>query len=145
VLGVTFPSVTLGDEKQGFGRRLRDSLRRAGADARSATGIAREFNLRYHGTPVTAQAVRKWLTGKSLPSQDKIRTLALWLEVSPQWLRFGEPENKAARQHAALRQETASYRVDSGWIAKKFEALNEPHKRMVMEVVLALLRLESRH
>lgn len=136
--------MTLSDEKQGFSRRLRDSLRRAGAVARGATGVAREFNLRYHGTPVTAQAVRKWLTGKSLPSQDKIRVLAHWLDVSPHWLRFGEPEPKGARQSTLARQEVSSYRVDAGWLARTFDSLSEPHKKLVMEVVIALLRLEGK-
>ena len=138
------PGVTLADEKQGFSRRLRDSLRRAKADASSSTFVAREFNLRYHGSPVTAQAVRKWLSGKSLPSQDKIQALALWLEVSPHWLRFGESEGKAGRQAAALKQETPAYRVDSAWIAKKFDSLTDTHKKMLMEILIALLRLEGK-
>lgn len=136
--------MTLADEKQGFSRRLRDSLRRTEVDARGPTGIAREFNLRYQGAPVTAQAVRKWLLGESLPSQDKVRTLASWLEISPHWLRFGEAEPRAGRQHAVLRQETAAYHVNAGWLAAKFNALSEPHKKMVTEVVLALLRLEGK-
>lgn len=136
--------MTLIDEKQGFSKRLRDSLRRSRVEGRGASSIAREFNLRYHGTPVTVQAVRKWLAGNSLPSQDKIRALALWLDVSPQWLRFGEAEYRPARLHSALKQEVASYRVDGGWLVRKFEALNEPHKRVVTEVVIALLRLEGK-
>lgn len=136
--------MTLVDEKQGFSKRLRDSLRRAGVEGRSAASIAREFNLRYHGTPVTVQAVRKWLAGISLPSQDKIRALALWLDVSPQWLRFGEPESRAERPHGMLRQDTAHYRLDSAWLAKKLEALSEPHRRMVSEMIIALLRLEGK-
>ncbi|MFY9316598.1 MAG: transcriptional regulator [Burkholderiales bacterium] len=136
--------MSLTDEKQGFSRRLRDSLRRTKVAARGATGIAREFNLRYQGAPVTAQAVRKWLLGESLPSQDKMRTLALWLEISPHWLRFGEAEPRTGRQHLALRQEPAAYQVSPGWLAAKFDALSEPHKKMVMEIVLGLLRLEGK-
>lgn len=136
--------MTLADEKQGFSRRLRDSLRRVALDVRNATGVAREFNLRYEGAPVTAQATRKWLEGRALPSQDKIRALALWLDVSPQWLRFGEPESKSSRSPAPLRQEAASYRLDHGWPNKKFELLNDSHKRMVIELVIALLRLEGK-
>jgi transcriptional regulator with XRE-family HTH domain len=110
---------------------------------RGAAAVAREFNLRYDGTPITAQAARKWLTGTALPSQDKMRALSLWLEVSPHWLRFGE-ESGAARGSTVLRQSTAAYRVDSSWLAKKYDALNEPHKRMMVEMVLALLRLEGK-
>jgi hypothetical protein len=55
--------MTLADEKQGFGKRLKEAMRKARVDAGSPTRIAREFNLRYHGDPVTTQAVRKWLAG----------------------------------------------------------------------------------
>jgi hypothetical protein len=128
------------DEKQGFSKRLRDSLRRAGVRHGSPAEIAREFNLRYEGTSVTPQAVRKWLAGLSLPSQDKMRALALWLETSPQWLRFGEGEGATPR----LRQESAGYRVESGWVAKKYDALSDAHKKMAVEIILALLRLEGK-
>ncbi len=133
--------MALNDEKQGFSRRLRDSLKRVQVDARAVAVIAREFNLRYDGTPVSAQAVRKWIGGKALPSQDKIRALALWLEVSPHWLRFGEDEGGGAR---ALRQDSASYRVDPLWISRKYDVLNDSHKRMLVELVVALLRLEGK-
>ena len=132
--------MALADEKQGFSKRLRDGLKRAGVRHGSPAAIAREFNLRYEGTPVTPQAVRKWLAGHSLPSQDKMRALALWLEASPQWLRFGEGEGATPR----LRQESAAYRVDSAWVAKKYDALNDAHKKMAVEIILALLRLESK-
>jgi hypothetical protein len=133
--------MALSDEKQSFSRRLRDSLKRAQVDARAVAAVARDFNLRYDGTPVSIQAVRKWIGGAALPSQDKIRALALWLEVSPHWLRFGEGESAAGR---ALKQETAGYRVEPAWVARKYEALNDAHKRMLVELVLALLRLEGK-
>jgi len=132
--------VVLVDEKQSFSKRLRDSLKRAGVRHGSPAGIAREFNLRYEGTPVTPQAVRKWLAGRALPSQDKMRALALWLDTSPHWLRFGEGES-APR---TLRQESAGYRVEPGWVAKKYDALNDAHKKMIVEIILALLRLEGK-
>jgi transcriptional regulator with XRE-family HTH domain len=135
--------MALTDEKQEFSKRLRDSLKRQGAE-RGAASIAREFNLRYEGTPVTAPAVRKWLEGKALPSQDKVRALARWLEVSPHWLRFGEAEGGAARAAPAVRQNAAAYRVDPQWLTKKYEALSEPHKKIIVEVLIALLRLEGK-
>ena len=139
-----FPGMTLADEKQGFSKRLKEAIRRARIDISSPTLIAREFNLRYHGDPVSTQAVRKWLSGKALPSQDKIRALGLWLEVSAHWLRFGEADGKEERQPLTVRQEAGSYRLDHGWPSRKFELLNDTHKRMVVEMVYALLRLEGK-
>lgn len=129
------------DEKQSFSRRLRDSLKRAQGNTGGPAKIAREFNLRYEGTPVTVQAVRKWISGKSLPSQDKIRALALWLDVSPQWLRYGEGEGGPSR---GVRQETAGYRADPAWVSKQYDALNDGHKKIIAELVIALLRLEGK-
>ena len=43
-----------------------------------------------------------------------------------------------------LRQEAAGYRADPAWLAKKYEALNDAHKKMIVELTLALLRLEGK-
>ena len=136
--------MTLADEKQGFSKRLKEAIRRARIDISSPTLIAREFNLRYHGDPVSTQAVRKWLSGKALPSQDKVRVLGLWLDVPAHWLRFGEADRKEERQPLTVRQEAGAYRLDHGWPSRKFELLNDTHKRMVVEMVHALLRLEGK-
>ncbi|HUO43792.1 MAG TPA: hypothetical protein VMT94_02625 [Burkholderiales bacterium] len=137
--------MTLADEKQAFSKRFREALRRAQIASRGATHLAREFNLRYHGDPITAQAVRKWLTGAALPSQDKIRVLARWLDVPVSWLRFGDGDRREERAGGhPLRQETADYRADAAWPARKFELLNETHKWMVIEAIHALLRLEGK-
>ncbi len=133
--------MALTDEKQSFSRRLRESLKRVHGAGSGPAAMAREFNLRYEGTPVSVQAVRKWMTGSALPSQDKVRALALWLDVSPHWLRYGESETAGAR---ALRQDTGAYRADPGWVARQYEALNDAHKKMIAELVIALLRLENK-
>lgn len=133
--------MALNDEKQAFSKRLRDTLKRTQGSADGPAAVAREFNLRYDGTPVSVQAVRKWVSGEALPSQDKVRALALWLDVSPHWLRYGESDSASAR---TLRQETGTYRADAGWISRQYEALNDAHKKMISELVVALLRLENK-
>jgi transcriptional regulator with XRE-family HTH domain len=137
--GDNFHGMTIAEEKGDFSRRLTEAMRKARLDA-GPTRFAREFNLRHHGEPVTAQTARKWLYGGALPTQDKLRTLAQWLEVSPHWLRYGEPE----RAHTTAKQDTATYAVDSAWQGKKFDSLSEPHRKMVLEITRALLRLEGK-
>ncbi|MGB5079213.1 MAG: hypothetical protein WBO23_00545 [Burkholderiales bacterium] len=139
VLGDSFPGMTAAGEKEDFSKRLKEAMRKARAEE-GPTRFAREFNLRHHGEPVTAQTTRKWLCGKALPTQDKVRTLARWLEVSPEWLRYGE----AGRVHSAARQDAATYAVDSAWLGKKFDSLSESHKKVVLEITRALLRLEGK-
>lgn len=139
-----FANMALLDEKQAFSKRLKDALRKSGVDANGFAAVAREFNLRYAGDPVSTQAVRKWLTGGALPSQDKIRTLAQWLDVGVHWLRFGDAERKQDRPQVGTRQDAAPYRADPTWVTRKFDALEDSHKRMVIEIVHALLRLEGK-
>lgn len=76
-------------EKTGFAERLRDAMTRAGYPIRPVV-LEREFNTRYWGKSVTMQAVRRWLRGEAIPSQDKLQVLADWLNVQPEVLRFGE-------------------------------------------------------
>lgn len=127
------------DEKQEFSARLLLALAKAGFENPGATPIARKFNVLYPGEPVTAQAVRKWLDGTSIPSQDKIRVLARWLKVSAQWLRFGE----ASSEPKDLGEEyPANYsRRDLG---EMISLLDNGHRQMIAEMVIALLALEGK-
>jgi hypothetical protein len=76
-------------EQQAFSSRLIEALIRSGLSARQ-TEVWRGFNRIYSGSPVSIHAVRKWLVGESIPTQDKLRTLAAWLAVSVNWLRYGD-------------------------------------------------------
>jgi transcriptional regulator with XRE-family HTH domain len=80
-------------ESQQFAERLRSALESAGVRA-SPTVVANAFNLRYHGRSITPHTARNWLLGKVMPTQDKLRVLADWLQVSPDELRFGRAPSK---------------------------------------------------
>jgi transcriptional regulator with XRE-family HTH domain len=80
--------VTILTETQSFAARLRQSLENSGVRT-SPTVVANEFNLRYWGRSITPHTARNWLLGKAIPTQDKLRVLAEWLQVSPDELRFG--------------------------------------------------------
>jgi transcriptional regulator with XRE-family HTH domain len=80
-------------ESQQFADRLRSALGSAGVRA-SPTLVANAFNLRYHGRSITPHTARNWLLGKVMPTQDKLRVLAEWLQVSPDELRFGRAPGK---------------------------------------------------
>jgi len=130
------------NEKEAFSKRLVRLLNGAGTGAASPTQVAREFNRRYLGEPVTTQAVRKWLSGEALPSSDKIRALAKWLKVSPHWLHYGEDEKKAGT--LKVEEEQSHYgEVAIATLPEDFQRLTPQHKTMVCEIVHALLRLEK--
>jgi hypothetical protein len=76
------------EEKRAFAQRLREALAAQGV-ALSPTKVAHGFNLRHWGGSITPHTARHWLMGSALPTQDKLRTLADWLQVSPEELRFG--------------------------------------------------------
>lgn len=80
------------EEKGHFSERLMKAL--VNASCPVAPGdFVKEFNLRADGATVTVYAARKWLTGGSIPTQEKINILARWLGVSAAWLRFGMVED----------------------------------------------------
>jgi hypothetical protein len=81
-------------ERADFSQRLQQALNQNGYPPDSPTALAREFNLRFSGGPVTVHAARKWLVGESVPTQEKVRTLASWLDVPIEWLRFGSAAGK---------------------------------------------------
>jgi hypothetical protein len=71
------------------------------------------------------------------------RVLAIaWIEAH--WLRFGEVDRKEERQPSTVWQDANAYRVDHGWPSRKFDLLNDTHKRMVVEMIHALLRPEGK-
>lgn len=85
---------TLTNGRSAFSTRLQQQLLNKGKK-NSPTSLAREFNLRWRGVPVTPNAVRKWLLGESLPTMDKMEVLANMLGVSTDWLRWDDPESTA--------------------------------------------------
>lgn len=84
---------TSATERKLFSDRLQLALKNASLSPDSPTILAREFNAQFDGKPITVHAARKWLVGEAIPTQEKIRTLANWLEIPLEWLRFGTEPN----------------------------------------------------
>lgn len=115
-----------------FGMRLKAALKTTNTAYTSPTKLATEFNLRHYGKPVSAQAVRKWLESNSIPSVDKIVTLANWLGVSPAWLLFGENlgvEEPSPERYADLRA--------------NLQQLAPEAQEVVRELIMVLLRRQK--
>lgn len=72
-----------------FSKRLKQAIECAGFSELSLSSIANKFNLRHPNRSVTPQTIHNWLIGASIPTDDKIETLALLLNTSPEWLRYG--------------------------------------------------------
>jgi len=91
---------------------------------------------------VSVQAVRRWLEGTAIPSQDKLVVLAAWLKVSPEWLRFGDGQKVAASPAKTVRESREDY--DAGTLVALIELLSEEHRRAVQQVIVALLDNEGK-
>jgi len=85
------------NQRASFSQRLSASLEVVGIPP-SPTILQREYNRRSDQAPITTHAARKWLMGEAIPTQDRIKILADWLNVSPSWLRFGEDEIDGRRK-----------------------------------------------
>nr|WP_239483355.1 hypothetical protein [Burkholderia sp. MS455] len=86
----TISPMPTSEEKAAFSERLKFALRRSPEKVAGATELANKFNLRHRGThPVSPQTAHKWLTGRTIPTSDKLETLAEWLRVELHWLHYG--------------------------------------------------------
>ena len=134
--------MSLMNEKVAFGKRLTRLLNEAEIGTASPTHVAREFNRRHPGKPVTVQAVRKWIDGEAIPAGDKIRTLAKWLKASPHWLHYGEIEKNASVLKAE--EERSSYGEEAcATLPEDYQRLSAKNKKLVCEIVQALLLAEK--
>lgn len=126
-----------------FSRRLKLALDRLNPPGR--TGVAwltREFNQRYNGKPISVHAARKWLMGESIPTHDKLLTLAGWLKVSSEWLLYGEGDMQTLT--AVQKKQAVSGGDDHIPLLQAIKSLNRDHRHVVQELVSVLVRLEGR-
>lgn len=127
-------------ERSGFSSRLQQCLRDSQYSPDSPTELAREFNLRFAGQSITVHAARKWLVGEAIPTQDKMRTLAQWLHVRIEWLRFGGDVQAVASTEPvdALRSSDLKLIAD-------LHLLDDTHRQIVREFVRILVRSYRGH
>ena len=125
-------------ERESFSERLQQALRNAEYSPDSPTQLAREFNIRFEGRPITVHAARKWLVGEAIPTQEKLRTLAQWLGVPAEWLRFGGTDGYAGGDAitSPARFESADVKL-----VADLQRLDEHHQAIAREFIRMLVRL----
>lgn len=124
-------------ERESFSERLQQALRNADYSPDSPTQLAREFNIRFEGRPITVHAARKWLVGEAIPTQEKLRTLAQWLGVPAEWLRFGGAEGYVNGDgNAPARFESADVKL-----VADLQRLDAHHQAIAREFIRMLVRL----
>jgi len=122
-------------ETEAFAQRLRRALEVCAVRV-SPTVVANEFNFRYWGRSITPHTARNWLLGKSIPTQDKLRVLSDWLQVSPDELRFGRPlgQTKASEGDSLF----GSLNLADREMLSRYLALSITERKIVRDVVDAL-------
>jgi transcriptional regulator with XRE-family HTH domain len=126
------------DEKAAFSERLKFAMKRAPEKLRGSTDLALHFNLRHHGEhPVSPQTAHKWLSGRTIPTDDKLRTLADWFKVDVHWLHYGPPPSGASAAVPKPIQRDEKYPLSQETIelASKIEALSPHHRYLVQELI----------
>jgi transcriptional regulator with XRE-family HTH domain len=124
-------------EKAAFSDRLKFCMTRAPEKMRGATDLANKFNLKFLGESVSAQTAHKWLTGRSIPTVDKLQTLAEWFKVDVHWLHYGPPPSGAPQiaPKPLAHDEQYPASEESLELASKIEALSPHHRYLVEELV----------
>jgi hypothetical protein len=112
----------------------------------SPTKLAREFNLRWRGAPVTPNAARKWILGESIPTLDKIDVLANLLGTNSQWLRWGE---KNPNQINPIERIGAGHQIASEPNLEKsliqdFRLLNTANQRVIFNLIEIMLHEQKK-
>lgn len=127
------------NERESFSERLQLALRNAHYSPDSPTRLAREFNIRFEGRPITVHAARKWLVGEAIPTQEKLRMIAQWLGVPAEWLRFGGPEQApegGEGNGANARFESADVKLIAD-----LQRLDDHHRQLAREFIRMLVRM----
>jgi transcriptional regulator with XRE-family HTH domain len=127
------------NERESFSVRLQQALKNAHYSPDSPTRLAREFNIRFDGRPITVHAARKWLVGEAIPTQEKLRMIAHWLGVPAEWLRFGGADAISANGESAngvSRFESADVKLIAD-----LQRLDEHHRQIAREFIRMLVRV----
>jgi transcriptional regulator with XRE-family HTH domain len=80
-------------------------------------------------------AARKWLMGESIPTQEKLRSLAKWLNVTAEWLRFGT---------ASANNSNSSLNSSDAKIIASLRQLDEENRHLVFEFIRLLVRMDRK-
>ncbi len=125
-------------EQAAFSARLKQALHQAGYAEISASQLAREFNLRYGGAPVSVHAARKWLNGETIPTQQKLLVFAQWLGVAAEWLRYDGVERAAQHDYAQLPPHLTAADIQ---LLADLHLLDAQHRLLAREFIRLLLRI----
>jgi hypothetical protein len=119
-----------------FAERLQSQLLLRGKPI-SPTSLARDFNLRWQGAPISTNAARKWLYGPTLPKMEKIQVLAKMLGTSAEWLRWGESSDTKENETGYLNKQLAEAVLHDWYL------LNNTNKQLISALLNLMLKQQK--
>lgn len=127
-----------------FSRRLKQALLDATGKI-SPTKLANQFNLRYPKQAISTQAASQWLNGQTIPTKDKIKILAKWLNVSEFWLNYGSSANNSevpVNFHQKISATSKLLKMDISALEQQllllFRELSPQQSKLVYELIYEL-------
>ena len=130
------------NEKIEFSNRLLLALKNIGYQVNNISGITVEINKLFGEKSITAHAVRKWLTGQSLPLHSRLIRLAEWLGVSPSWLMYGEGEMyKNPNTHIIF--DKVITHVNFPILLAKINSLSKDELQLVINQIDLLIKIKN--
>ncbi len=135
----------MAQELDTFAERLQRQLQLRGKPI-SPTALARDFNLRWRGQPISVNAARKWIYGETLPKMEKIQLLAKMLGTSAEWLRWGQSSelsisttNSNDISHSKLINKQLAESVLHDW-----SLLNSNNQQLILTILDFLLNQQNK-
>lgn len=100
------------NDRAAFAARLALAMRRLMPPVEGPTALANAL-AHHFSEGLSVQTTHKWLSGRAIPTKDKIEILAQWLDVSPHWLKYGPDistrDNKKNRAADLKNLDSATY------------------------------------
>lgn len=106
---------------------------------KSPTKLQQLFNEKYQGKPVTVHSARNWMLGISMPTQEKLVSLATLLGTSAEHLRFGQHIEKTFVIHQADGRDIELTHVQQQFVRKYI--LLTPSKQTLLHTLVEELLL----
>lgn len=139
------------NSKEDFANRLNTACSNAKPPIAEGHGRRAELRRRVMSAglnKVSGEAVRKWLSGETIPSMDNIRFIALALNVNAEWLLTGR-DSQDNYQYPADNAAPAQARISENVVFRHFnpaiaevveimELLDEPEQRDIVGLARAI-------
>ena len=106
--------------------------------------LAHAFNHAHPGRKITHLGAQNWLDSLSIPTHDKLMTLAGLLRVSPPWLRFGEGKETAGVATHDVANPAYAVQIPDQELLRRYQKSRDRQQQAAAEIITALAARDNR-